>query len=60
MLESSILISMGINQNTPLEVTTEGRSLIVRPAAVSHEDRVLEAAECVMSIHAETLKKLAK
>jgi hypothetical protein len=51
---------MGINQNAPLEVTTDGKSLIVRPAAINHHDRVLEAAESVMSIHAETLKNLAK
>lgn len=60
VLEPSMLSSIGINQNTPLEVTMDGRTLIVRPAAVSHEDRVLGAAESVMSIHDETLKRLAK
>ena len=58
VLEPSMLSSMGINQNTPLEVTIDGRTMIVRPISLDHEDRVLEAAEAVMTIHDETLKRL--
>lgn len=51
---------MGINQNTPLEVTMHGQTLIVRPVTINHEDKVLEAADSVMAIHDETLTRLAK
>ncbi len=60
VLEPSLLRAIGIDENTLLEVTTEARTLIVRPAAASDVDRVVEVAERVMTVHDETLKRLAQ
>jgi hypothetical protein len=60
VLEPSMLSAIGIDEHTLLEVTTEAKTLIVRPVAASVNDQVLEVAERVMSVHDETLKRLAQ
>jgi len=60
ILERSFLDALGIDRETPLDVTIDGRSLVIRPTQTGREPRVLEAAERVMNIHDQTLKKLAQ
>jgi len=60
ILDHTLLDALGIDRDTPLDVTIEGRSLVVRPTQPGREPSVLEAAERVMNIHDQTLKKLAQ
>jgi antitoxin component of MazEF toxin-antitoxin module len=60
VIEKPILELLGIDRDTPLEVRTDGDSLIVRPMRTADRDDVLRAAKRVMDVHAKTLKKLAK
>ena len=60
IIERPILELLGIDRNTPLEITTDGRGLIIRPAAQDHPARVRESARRMMDIHQETLAKLAE
>jgi len=50
-----------MDKDTPLELETDGKTLIIRP--VRKEDRrsrVRKATEKMMDAHDETLRKLAK
>jgi antitoxin MazE len=60
IIDRPILDLLKIDKNTPLEVTTDGKGLYIRPAEMDHRTKVLEAAETVMSVHEETLRKLAQ
>jgi antitoxin MazE len=60
IIEQPILELLDIDQDTPLEVRTDGESLIIRPAPREKRERVREAAERLMARHDETLKKLAQ
>ena len=60
VIDPSILEGLKIDQDTPLEVTIDGSGLYIRPASAGHHARVVETAERVMDIHAETLRKLAQ
>jgi hypothetical protein len=51
---------LGIGKDTPLEVTTDGAGLVIRPVGNDHRARVIEAAERVMDLHEETLRELAR
>jgi hypothetical protein len=60
VIEWPVLESLKIDHNTPLEVTTDGKGLYIRPILYATKDEVLKAAERVMKVHAETLKRLAE
>jgi hypothetical protein len=62
VIEKPILELLKICPDTPLEVTTDGKGLSVRPVEPEPDPRarVLETAERVMDVHAETLRKLAR
>jgi antitoxin MazE len=60
VIERPILELLGIDRNTPLEITTDGRGLIIRPATQDHSARVHDSARRMMDIHQETLAKLAE
>ena len=60
IIDRPILDLLQIDRDTPLEVTTDGRSLIIRPAESDHRRRVRESAERMTVIHRETLEKLAR
>ncbi len=49
-----------MDAHTLLEVTTEARTLIVRPAEANQDERAVEVAERVMTVHDETLNLLAR
>jgi antitoxin MazE len=61
IIESPILELLDISKDTPLEVTTEGDALIIRPIRKAPlMDRALAAADRMMDAHEETFRKLAK
>jgi hypothetical protein len=50
-----------IDEDTPLEVTTDGDGLSIRPVRKStHRTKVRHAAKRIMDAHESTLRKLAK
>ena len=59
IIERPILDLLKIDRDTPLEITTDGKGLYIKPVDSEHRDQVLEVAERVMDIHKDTLKKLA-
>jgi antitoxin component of MazEF toxin-antitoxin module len=61
IIERPMLELLDITEDTPLEITTDGEALIIRPAkTLSQMDQVIAAADEIMDAHAETFRKLAK
>lgn len=60
IIEKPILELLDIDKETPLEVRTDGETLIIRPQRGPRSARVRAATERAMRAHDETLKKLAK
>jgi len=61
IIERPILELLDIGKDTPLEVTTDGQSLIIRPVRKAPlMDRALASADRLMDAHEETYRKLAK
>lgn len=61
IIEKPILDLLGINKETQIEMSTDGKRLILEP--VAEEDRVAKikaATKRVMKNHDETLRELAK
>ncbi len=60
IIDRPILDLLHVDKDTPLELSTDGKALIVRPAPKGHGRRVRDAASRLMDAHDATLKKLAK
>ena len=60
IIERPILELLNITKDTPLDVSTDGEALIIRPVARSKMDRVIVAADGLMDAHDETFRRLAK
>jgi antitoxin component of MazEF toxin-antitoxin module len=61
IIDRPILELLNITAKTPLEVATDGRSLIVSPVRDTQRERKFRRAlETVNRRHAKTLKALAK
>ncbi len=60
VIDKPILELLKLHKDTPLELSTDGQALIVRPAARGHKRRVRNAAARMMDAHDATLRKLAK
>ncbi len=61
LIEKAILELLKIDANTPLEITTDGKNLIVSPVQdPSREKRVTAALQKINKRHGKTLKRLAK
>jgi antitoxin MazE len=61
IIDKPILELLHIDKDTPLEIETDGESLIIRPVHESdRRPRVRKATEKMMDAHDETLRKLAK
>jgi antitoxin MazE len=60
IIERPILELLHITKDTPLDVSTDGEALIIRPVTSAKLDRVLAAADGLMDAHDETFRKLAK
>jgi hypothetical protein len=60
ILDESMLASLNVGPETPLEVTTDGRSLSIKPAQSAVEPTFEGALEAVNARHAGALRKLAE
>ncbi|MFT4571558.1 MAG: antitoxin MazE [Candidatus Binatia bacterium] len=60
IIERPILDLLHITKDTPLDVSTDGEALIIRPVTSPKSDRVIAAADAIMDAHDETFRKLAK
>jgi antitoxin MazE len=60
IIERPILELLNVDETTPLEVTTDGDVLTIRPVREAHRTRVRGAAKRMMTAHRSTLAKLAK
>jgi antitoxin MazE len=61
IIEKPILELLNITSDTPLEVSTDGRNLIVSPVQDhTREKRVIAALDKINKNHGKTLKALAK
>lgn len=59
ILDKAVLEYLGISQDTPLDIQTDGGALIIRPLK-SPDAAITESTRRMMDIHAETLQKLAQ
>ena len=60
VIERPILELLKIDRNTPLEVTTDGKGLYIRPVVYAPKDEVLKSAKRMLDIHAETFRRLSE
>ena len=60
IIEKPILELLNITPETPLEITTDGRSLQIRPVRQRKRPTLSESLDAVNRRHSSTLKKLAK
>lgn len=61
IIDRPVLDLLNITKNTPLEVKTDGVSLIIRPIRdATKVSRALDSADRLMDAHEETFRKLAK
>jgi antitoxin component of MazEF toxin-antitoxin module len=60
IIERPILELLRIDRDTPLEITTDGETLIIRPARKGRRARVRASARRLMKAHDETMRKLAE
>jgi putative addiction module antidote len=59
-IDKPILEILGLKEGDQLELTTDGKSLTIRPVETDHRKRVREAALRVTQRHHKTLKRLAE
>jgi antitoxin component of MazEF toxin-antitoxin module len=61
VIDRPILDLLKISPESPLEITTDGRSVIIAPAGSSeHKDRVRAARKKINAKHSKAFKKLAE
>ena len=60
IIERPILDLLAIDKDTPLELTTDGEVLILRPVRADHRQRVQTSARHLMEVHDATFKRLAE
>ena len=60
IIDRPILDLLKVDMNTPLEITTDGKNLIISPVESTVREKKFKAAlEKVNRIHGKTLRKLA-
>jgi antitoxin MazE len=61
IIDKPILELLNVDMNTPLEITTDGKNLIISPKFNNiQEHEILNSLERINKKHGKTLKKLAK
>jgi len=60
IIDKPILELLGINRETPLEIITDGKNLIIAPVdTVKRKKKFKAAIAKINRLHGKTLKKLA-
>lgn len=60
IIDKPVLELLRIDKDTPLDVSTDGDALIIRPLREAHAERVRAAALRVAERHGAAFEKLAK
>jgi antitoxin MazE len=61
IIDKPILQLLKVDETTPLEITTDGKSLIISPVEdAGREKRFRAALDKVNKVHGKTLKRLAE
>ena len=61
IIDKPILELLKVDHNTPLEIVTDGRSLIISPVtAVARQRKFRAALKKINRVHGQTLEKLAR
>ncbi|MCB9727839.1 MAG: AbrB/MazE/SpoVT family DNA-binding domain-containing protein [Deltaproteobacteria bacterium] len=60
IIDKPILDLLKIERDTPLEITTDGDTLTIRPQRQTPEQRLMAAAEQIMDEQDETFRRLAE
>ena len=60
IIERPILDLLKIDKDTPIELSTDGESLTLRPVRVDRAAHVREAVQRIGDVHAAAFEKLAK
>jgi antitoxin component of MazEF toxin-antitoxin module len=60
VIEKPILELLQITQETELEMTTDGKRLIIEPLHPKRKRRLADAAKRAMDMHESTFRRLAK
>ncbi len=61
IIDKPILQLLKIDEDTPLELTTDGRNLIISPVRSEKREKIFQSAlERVNKKHSRTLQKLAE
>ena len=60
IIDRPIMDLLNVDMSTPLEITTDGRNLIISPVeSTAREKKIKAALEKVNKKHGKTLRKLA-
>lgn len=60
ILDKPILDLLNVTMDTPLEISTDGRSIVISPAAPNSDQEVRASLERINAKFAPTLKRLAE
>jgi antitoxin component of MazEF toxin-antitoxin module len=60
IIDKPILDLLNLSMDTPLEITTDGRNIVISPAASHTEDEFLASLDRINSRFSTTLERLAK
>ena len=60
VIEKPILELLDITQETELDITTDGKRLIIEPVRSTRRRRIADAAKRAMDAHENTFRKLAR
>jgi antitoxin component of MazEF toxin-antitoxin module len=60
LIDRPILELLKITPETPLEVSTDGDGLVIRPVRAADHEEAIKVGRRIMAAHAANLAKLAK
>ncbi|MHB9134125.1 MAG: AbrB/MazE/SpoVT family DNA-binding domain-containing protein [Armatimonadota bacterium] len=59
VLDRPVLDLLNITADTPISITTDGKSLILSPVTTSHAEQLSDVLEEINTEYGDVLKKLA-
>ncbi len=60
IIDKALMDVLKLQMDTPLEITTDGRNIIISPQATGADEAILlESLEKINRLHGETFKRLA-